>query len=155
MYAMTTATIQSTGLRRAPKLRLLAKAGSSAHREAPASHFEAGRPALRLLGVRTPDAQPVLLSGGDADARATLMADLARTLAPGTVFEQADAIWEMLMRAPQSRMVVLSGELDGLAPESLRQLLAHRFPGLLVVCLDSPGADRARSSVGSAYSHAG
>jgi hypothetical protein len=37
-------------------------------------------------------------------------------------------------------MVILSGELDEIPPESLMQMLAHRHPSLPVVCLDAPAA---------------
>jgi len=143
MYGMTSVAIHSTGLMQAPKLRLLPKEGSSAGRA------DAKRPALRLLNGSKPHRQPVLLAGGDADARAAVMHDLATTMPQNTIFEQAGAIWEVLVRAPQCSMVVLSGELEEIPAESLMQMLVHRSPELPVVCLDAAephGLDRAASA---------
>jgi len=131
MYDMTSVAIHSTGLMQAPKLRLLPKEGSSAGRA------DAKRPTLRLLNGPKPHEQPVLLAGGDADARAAVMHDLATTMPQNTIFEQAGAIWEVLVRAPQCSMVVLSGELEEIPAESLMQMLVHRSPELPVVCLDA------------------
>jgi hypothetical protein len=145
MYGMSSVAIQSTGLMRAPKLRLLSKEGSSARRA------DAKRPALRLLNAAKPDEQPVLLAGGDADGRAAVMHDLAKSMPSSTTFEQAGAIWEVLARAPECSMVVLSGELEEISAQSLMQMLVHRSPEVPVVCLDAPefhGLQRAASAQG-------
>jgi hypothetical protein len=131
MYGMTSVATQSTQLRQAPKLRLLPKGGSSSQ------GGEAERPALRLLHGREPDAQPVLLAGGDAAARAAVLSDMARTMPPSTVFEQAGAIWQVLARASECSMVILSGELEEIPAESMMQMLVHRNPEIPVVCLDA------------------
>ena len=78
----------------------------------------------------------VLVAGGDPARRATVVEELAGSLPQGTSFQQADALWQLLAQAPGSRMVVLSGALDDLAPESLLHTLAHRHPGLPVVSLE-------------------
>jgi len=131
MYGMSSVAIQRPGLMRAPKLRLLPKSGSSSARP------EAKRPALRLLDGPQPTQQPVLLAGGDADARARVLRDLASSMPSSTTFEQVGAIWELLVRAPECSMVVLSGELDEMPAESLMQMLVHRSPEVPVVCLDA------------------
>jgi hypothetical protein len=81
--------------------------------------------------------RPVLVAGGDAARRSAMVEELAQTLPQGTSFEQAGALWELMARAPESRLVVLSGELDDLAPESLLHTLGHRHPGLPVVSLET------------------
>jgi hypothetical protein len=132
MYDMSSVAIQSTGLMQAPKLRLLPKGGSSV------SCADAKRPTLRLLASPEPSEQSVLLAGGDDDARAAVLGDLARTMPPSTIFEQAGAIWELLVRAPACSMVILSGELEEIPAQSLMQMLVHRSPEVPVVCLDAP-----------------
>jgi hypothetical protein len=131
MYGMQSVATQSTELMRAPKLRLLPKGGS------PASRVDVERPALRLLDGPKPDQRPVLLAGGDRDARASVLRDLAVTMPPNTIFEQAGAVWEVLVRAPESSMVILSGELEEIPAESLMQMLVHRSPEVPVVCLNA------------------
>jgi hypothetical protein len=79
---------------------------------------------------------PVLVAGGDADRRAAVIDELAAKLPDGTSFQQAAALWELMAQAPGSRLVVLSGDLEELAPESLLHALAKRHPGLPVVSLE-------------------
>jgi hypothetical protein len=83
------------------------------------------------------DAAPILVAGGDACQRAEVLDELAQTMPPSTVFEEAGEFCDVLERAPASRMVVLSGNLDDVPAESLIQRLAHRHPGLPVVSLDA------------------
>lgn len=131
MYGMSSVAIQSTELMRAPKLRLMPRRGSSV------CHADAKRPALRLLDGPAPTEQPVLLAGGDASARMAVLRDLATTMPPSTTFEQAGAIWEVLVRAPQCSMVILSGDLDEIPTEAVMQMLMRRSPEVPVVCLDA------------------
>jgi hypothetical protein len=131
MYGMSSVAIQSSGLRQAPKLRLLPERGRSV------SCADAKPPTLRLLASPRPSKQPVLVAGGDDDARAEVLDDLTRTLPPSTTFEQAGAIWEVLVRAPKCSMVILSGELEEIPAASLMQMLAHRSPEVPVVCMDA------------------
>ena len=114
--------VPSTRLRLVPRARRReARAGASG---------EGPRPSLgRAEGA-------VLVAGGDPARRATVVEELAGSLPQGTSFQQADALWQLLAQAPGSRMVVLSGALDDLAPESLLHTLAHRHPGLPVVSLE-------------------
>jgi hypothetical protein len=134
MYGMSSVATHSSQLSQAPKLRLLPKRGTSSR------CAEAERPALRLLAGRKPDEQPVLpvlLAGGGAAARAEVLRDMARTMPPSTVFEQAGAIWEVLARSPECSMVILSGELEEIPAASVMQMLVHRSPEVPVVCLDA------------------
>jgi hypothetical protein len=86
--------------------------------------------------VSRDDASPILIAGRDRDSRAGVLDTLSEIMGPNAAFEQAETFSEVLLRAPASRMVVLSGELDGMPPESLRQKLAHRYPDLPVATLD-------------------
>jgi hypothetical protein len=130
MSYMTTLAIQTGAAFEGPKLRLLPKTGSLQRRRS-----------LRSAPVRTHETmserastpRSILLAGGDADDREAVLQDLRRTMPGGTTFRQAGALWEMLARAAESSMVVLSGELDEVSAESLMHMLAHRDPTLPVV----------------------
>jgi hypothetical protein len=87
--------------------------------------------------VSREDASPILIAGRDRASRAEVLDTLSEVMGPGAAFEQAETFSEVLLRAPASRMVVLSGELDGIPPESLRRMLAHRHPDLPVATLDA------------------
>jgi hypothetical protein len=130
-----------TDLPDAPRLRLLPVqdgAPQAPLAEHPADS-EGGRPALRLLDRPSAEERhPVLVAGEDSAGRAAVLRDLTQSMPPSTIFEEARAFWEVLVRAPASSMVILSGELDDLPAESLMQMLAHRHPGLPVVSLDAP-----------------
>jgi hypothetical protein len=91
----------------------------------------------------TQAAPPVLVAGADTSRRVEVLGHLAGTMPEGTRFEEAAALWEVLARAPASRMVVLSGDFDELPAEKLLQMLGHRYPDLPVVSLDTPLAARA------------
>ena len=139
MYAMTTVALPTPALLTAPKLRLLPKEGSAAtHAD------EGGRPHLRLISRPAPVEKPVLLAGGDASARKAVQRELAKTMPQSTSFEHAGAIWELLVRAPESSMVVLSGALDEMPVDALVQMLVHQSPEVPVVSLDA-GQDALRS----------
>lgn len=132
MSYMKTVAVHTAGFAQVPTLRLLPRDGSTMQ---PTS----GR--LRLLGADAASEsrsheRPVLLAGGAQAARTAVLSDLAESMPPSTSFEQADAIWEVLARAPQSKMVILSGELEGIPAQSLMQMLGHRHPEVPVVCLD-------------------
>jgi hypothetical protein len=120
---------------RAPALRLL-HGQRSPHPE-PLRGQEAPAPALRVVDLPT----RVLLAGADAARRATLLEELSRTLPANTVFEQADAVCDVLEHAPGSRMAFIAGDLDDAPAESLMQTLAHRHPELPVLVMDGSGED--------------
>jgi hypothetical protein len=119
-----------------PRLRLLPKRQPQHERRGPSGPIRARRlPSLAPsadAGARESDA-PVLIAGADAGQRADLLEQLSRTMPQNTRFEQAEAVWEVLVHAPESRMVVLSGDLDELPAESLLHALGHRHPDLPVV----------------------
>lgn len=133
---MTTAAVHTTGFE-APKLRLMPIGGSAVTRRP-----RKRRSALRLLGAPSASvtsasqAQPILLAGGDQSARTSVLRDLTRSMPSSTSFEQASAIWEVLARAPQSKLVILSGALEGIPAQALMQMLGHRHPEVPVVCID-------------------
>jgi hypothetical protein len=78
----------------------------------------------------------VLIAGPDPTARAAVQQELGRVLPERTPFAQAATLWEVLMQAPDSRMVILSGELEDVPADSLLHMLGRRHPGLPVVSLD-------------------
>lgn len=95
-------------------------------------------PSLRLRArAPHPPAEAVLVAGADSAQRAAVLHELTDTLPAGTVFEEASARWEVLTRAPTSRMVVLSGDLDDVAAASFTRTLAHRHPRLPVVSVQA------------------
>jgi hypothetical protein len=69
--------------------------------------------------------------------RAEVLRDLSETMPAGTRFEELGTFWEVLARAPTSRVVILSGELDEVPAESLLHTLGHRHPDLPVVSLEA------------------
>jgi hypothetical protein len=104
------------------------------------------RPALRVLGAREQADAPaasteatVLLAGADPGRRAALRGELGATLPARTGFSEAGEVAEVLERAPRSRMVVLTGDLDDADAGSLLRLLGQRHPQLPVVSVfDEP-----------------
>src|ERR1700730_10856229 len=66
----------------------------------------------------------VLIAGHDPARRADVLDQLAKTMPQSTRFEQAGSFWEVLVQAPSSRMVIISGELDDGPPESLQHTLS-------------------------------
>jgi hypothetical protein len=93
------------------------------------------------------DDSPVLIAGCDPFKRADVLASLSEVMPEHMLFEEAETFWEVLVRAPESRMVVLSGELDGVLAESLLHMLGHRHPGLPVVSLADESVPHADESV--------
>lgn len=148
MSYMTTAVVQTRGLRQAPRLRFLPLQSPTSRRPGAARPAPAERaataPTLRLHGRAAQRVRPVLLAGGDVAAREAVRHDLAHSMSPDTVIEQVGAVWEVLARAGDSRVVIISGELEDVSAESLMQMLAHRHPGLPVVCLG--GSDALQST---------
>jgi len=114
----------------APRLRLLPKGEQLRSDAAP----EARR--TRFVRSSAAAAAPVLVAGRDAATRAQVRGELGELMPAGTRFEELGTFWELLARAPSSRMVILSGEVDELPAESLLHALAHRHPDLPVVSLE-------------------
>jgi hypothetical protein len=137
-----------------PKLRLLPKKCNGRRRR---GHLELASQASHLELASQAEHEPepdragarrsILLAGGEASDREAVLCDLRRRMPGGTSFKQAETLWEMLARAAESSMVVLSGKLEDVCAESLMQMLAHRNPTLPVVSLNPPSPlGRARTS---------
>jgi hypothetical protein len=92
-----------------------------------------GGPILRLLRD-----SHVLIAGADPLQRASLLDELSQSMPSDTPFTEASAVSEILERAPGSRMVVLSGDLDDASAETLVHLLGHRHPRLPIVSIEAP-----------------
>jgi hypothetical protein len=150
MSVMTTITAPTRRYLGAPKLRLCADGAPHTYQQ---PRFEAARvrhtseldvaggATRRAAAPSSPSADaPVLVAGRDATRRATMIEELAQTMAPGTRFTHAAASWEVLALAGTSRMVILSGELEEMSGESLMRMLSTRFPALPVVALDAQRA---------------
>ncbi len=135
MSYMTTLAIQKAAAFEGPKLRLLPKTGSLQRRRD--SLESATQPTQQATPEQAAAPRSILLAGGEAGDREAVLSDLRRTMPGGTTFRQAGALWEVLARAAESSMVVLSGELDEVPAESLMQMLAHRNPALPVVSVDA------------------
>jgi len=107
-------------------------ASSDAEPDSPTLRFVTEQPAAGTVHRerRSP-------AGRDPASRAEVLESLSEEMGPDATFEQAETFSEVLLRAPASRMVVLSGELDGMPPESLRRKLARRHPNLPVATLDA------------------
>ncbi len=127
---------QLTSPPRRARLKLLRGRETKAGAQAPAQN---ARSPLRLVeDERREDS--ILVAGSDPQRRSTLLRELSERLPKGTRFEEAAATWEVLERAPCSRIVMLAGDLDGSSPESVMHLLGNRHPLLPVLALSAPGA---------------
>jgi hypothetical protein len=107
--------------------------GEGIHNEGPGLT----RPRLRLVQRGS---RPILIAGSDRDRCAKLARELGATMTPGTTLDHAGRTWEMLERAPASRMVMLAGDVDGMSVQALAQLLGRRHPDLPVLTLDQSPA---------------
>jgi hypothetical protein len=138
MSSMTTIALGTSQWARAPKLRLVAK-------KAPEGAAPGYEQALNAAGYSpwspvsqdpSPDNDsPVLVAGPDPAGRAEVLQELAAVMPARTLFQEVGTFWEVLVRAPAIRMVVLSGELDGIPTESLLHMLGNRHPELPVISL--------------------
>ena len=151
MSVMTTASVTAPRLVSAPKLRLLSsgqrqrseqqRASTRGNRAEPGRDLAsravaAERAAEAPLSSSSADA-PVLVVGHDASRRSATIEELGQTMPSGTKFAHASALWEVLVLAGSSRMVILSGDLDDVPSASLMRMLSHRYPTLPVVHLDA------------------
>jgi hypothetical protein len=101
-----------------------------------AAGFETEYPTEAACG----DTSPVLVAGRDPGGRANAIDSLSEIMPKRTLFQEVGTFWEVLVRAPAIRMVVLTGELDGIPTESVLHMLGRRHPGLPVVSLDAPAS---------------
>lgn len=89
----------------------------------------------------------VLIAGAQPAARAKMRRQLGELLPEGTPFVEACETWEVVARAPSSRLVVLTGDLRDLSARGLMRVLSRRHPLLPVIavggCTDDAAAPRA------------
>ncbi|HEV2998434.1 MAG TPA: hypothetical protein VGX16_04960 [Solirubrobacteraceae bacterium] len=83
----------------------------------------------------------MLLAGADPKRRAAVREEMREALAPGTRFEEASLVWEVLQRAPTSEIVVLADDLHDATAESLMLLLGARHPRLPIISLGACAQD--------------
>jgi hypothetical protein len=142
MSAMTTIALRTSQWARAPKLRLVPRREDSATRpDREQARHVLGYPTESPLWQEPSPGNdsPVLVAGPDPAGRAEVLESLAAVMPKRTVFQQVGTFWEVLVRAPAIRMVVISGELDGIPTESLLHMLGKRHPELPVIGLDDAG----------------
>jgi hypothetical protein len=152
MSAMTTIALKTSYWARAPKLRLVPRKEDSTATpgSAQARHVLGYPPESPLWQEPSPDNDsPVLVAGPDPAGRAEVLASLAAAMPDRTIFQEVGTFWEVLVRAPAIRMVVLSGELDGIPTESLLHMLGNRHPELPVISLDDAGTRVAAAAHGA------
>ena len=116
-----------------PELRLLRSGGEAQSLRFPREANERGH-ALRVVEDESP--ARVLVVGPNVARCAALLDELTRTLPASTRFEQAGSVSDVLQHAPDSRMVVLAGDLPDTPAETLARMLAHRHPELPVLSVD-------------------
>jgi hypothetical protein len=115
------------------KLQLLPRRDTEPGARADAAERDSS---LRPTRRRAPQAAAqVLIAGRDPAARDQVLHEI---MPAQTRFLQSGTFWEVLVHAPDSRIVILSGELDDVPAESLLHTLAHRHPDLPVVSIDAP-----------------
>jgi hypothetical protein len=143
-------TITSDTQRRAgPRLRLLSNdagrtTAESTTTESTTAESTSGA-STRPEHVGTPeDIRSVLVAGADSCARSRMLAQLRGVLPDGTQFVEAGETWEVVARASDSRMVVLTGDLGDLTAPGLMRVLSRRHPLLPVVALHNDAAVDAR-----------
>jgi hypothetical protein len=93
------------------------------------------------------DLRSVLVAGADSSARSRMLAQLRDMLPIGTRFAEAGETWEVVARASESRMVVLTGDLGDLTAPGLMRVLSRRHPLLPVVALRSVADDAREPAV--------
>ena len=146
MSAMRTHALRTDALPRAPRLRLVARtaepgrhprAASTKRRETASASRQNARGDTRASGAHPMGAgeSSVLVAGRERSSRAEVMRDLTATMPANTRFDEASDAWEVLALAPDSRMIVLSGDLGDLSAKSAMHMLAHRLPEVPVVSL--------------------
>lgn len=142
MSSMTTIALRASRWTHAPKLRLVPRREDTAASRDEQAFRAAGRraPSPRQLANSPDETSPVLVAGRDPAGRTEVLDNLVEIMPKRTLFQEVGTFWEVLVRAPAIRMVVLSGELDGIPTESLLHMLGHRHPGLPVVSLDAPSS---------------
>jgi hypothetical protein len=134
--SLTRSPTRTRARSRAPALRVLPDLGLTHPRAQPEPlrGHDVPPPALHVIDGPT----RILLAGADAGRCAALLDELTQTLSASTVFAQAHTVCDVLEHAPDSRMAIITGDLDDAPAESLMHMLAHRHPELPVLIVDSP-----------------
>jgi hypothetical protein len=101
-------------------------------------------------GAHSPPPASVLVAGADASRRASMLGELRGLLPDGTPFVEARETWQALARAPESRMVVLTGDLEDISAQGLMRVLSRRHPLLPVIALGDGRRAAAPERVGVA-----
>lgn len=125
-----TATSPHTRLRRQPRLRLVHDANAR-HTQPRRRHEDLASERAALDG----HLPYVLVAGASLSTRSKMLGELRNLLPPSTRFLEACEAWEVLARAGDSRMVVLTEDLGDLSAESLVRLLGRRHPDLPVLAV--------------------
>lgn len=92
------------------------------------------------------DGRPrVIVVGGEATHRRTVREHVRATLGDARVCETSD-LWDVLVQAPTSHLVILAGDLAEAPADELERLLGHRHPELKVLAaagdlVPEPGAE--------------
>jgi hypothetical protein len=77
----------------------------------------------------------VLVAGEESSRRAKMLEELRGLLPGGTLFVEARETWQVLARAADSRMVILTGDLGDISAQGLMRVLSRRHPLLPVIAL--------------------
>lgn len=149
--------ITGTPRRSRPRLRLAtpAHAAAASHvRAAPrarafAAAVDAPERERARPGQRTELAGHVLVAGSDEAARSGMLEQLRGLLPHGTRFVEARETWQVVAQASDSRMVVLTGDLQDLSARGLMRVLSRRHPLLPVIALGDC-TDGAAAQLGAA-----
>ena len=135
---MSSLTLSRRAQSDGPRLRLMARSEPESVKRRGRTRSEAiDRSQAPGEGPRAPRS-PVLVVGRDRVRRVAVLEDLTQSMPTGTRFEEAWAFWQVLARAPESRMVIVSGELDDVPAGSLIRTLGQRHPDLPIVSVDAP-----------------
>lgn len=157
---MSTTTTTGSPRRSRPRLRLLPDA-SEPHppRREPAGTAVGAvdnvGAAVRNLGhgekpPASPEGATVLVAGAQPAARARMLRQLRELLPGGTPFVEAHETWEVVAHAPDSRLVVLTGDLTDLSARGLMRVLSRRHPLLPVISVGGCTDGAAVSTLGVA-----
>jgi hypothetical protein len=113
--------------------------------------FEHGHrdPCEPTPGTTELPAHVLVVGSRDHVGSAQILEELRCLLPPSTPFIEAHEIWEVLTRAPGSRMVVLNGDLGDLSAASLVRLLSRRHPTLPVISVGATSRAMPPGDVGA------
>jgi hypothetical protein len=79
-----------------------------------------------------------------------MLGELRGLLPEGTSFAEACETWQVLARAGESRMVILTGDLGDISARGLMRVLSRRYPMLPVIAMSGLRHGMAAGDVGVA-----